>query len=102
MIIDSHVHIVDFSKKDSFVAATQNLLKEMKLAGISHSIIMPDRKKSRQFAIDMETAVDVLQDIKNLHLIGTIDIFQYQENLSYVSEEQILCNLRILSLYPLL
>lgn len=104
MIIDSHVHIVNYTDlphKEGYGETLKLLFAQMKKSRVDHAFLMPDRKKEVQVSIDMESAVELLSDCKNIHLLGAMDVFKYtDQDLQQLEHFMARGQVRGLKLYP--
>ena len=77
MIIDAHVHISIFDNNaSSLQGAFDLLLEEMKKNGIDSAIIIPDNIEGSDNIADLNKAIDLIGDRKNLFLLGSPQIIQ--------------------------
>lgn len=77
MIIDSHVHIslyIDNAK--SLQEAFDVFLQEMEKNGISGAIIIPDNIEGSDGIADLDKAIELIGERKNLFLLGSPQIIQ--------------------------
>lgn len=77
MIIDSHVHVSLYENNaDSLQGAFDLFLQEMDKNGISSAIIVPDNIEGSDSIVDLEKAIELIGDRKNLYLLGSPQIIQ--------------------------
>lgn len=77
MIIDSHVHISIYDNNaSSLQRASDLLLEEMKKNGIGSVIIIPDNIEGSDSIADLDKAIELIGDRKNLFLLGSPQIIQ--------------------------
>ena len=81
MIIDSHVHISTYndgvvSLKDAF----DLFLEEMKNNNIEAAIIIPDNIEGSDQIVDLEKAIELIGERKNLFLLGSPQVIQRGAN----------------------
>ena len=91
MIIDSHTHIGQHhysGKKVTFEESLDLLLKEMKESKTDHALVLPMYKRpENQCSPTTEGIVKMIDDIKNLTAIGTINVLNYtKEDLDQLEE----------------
>lgn len=80
MIIDVHAHIgllPNSQFAESYEKNLKFLLSEMKGAKIDHAFIIAGFKKKSGFNIATKNLIRLIAGHKNLHVIGSIDIFDY-------------------------
>ena len=77
MIIDSHVHISTFNNNATSLEDAFNLfLEEMKKSDISAAIIVPDNIEGSDSIADLDKAIELIGERKNLFLLGSPQIIQ--------------------------
>jgi predicted TIM-barrel fold metal-dependent hydrolase len=77
MIIDSHVHISLYNDNaKSLQDAFDLFLKEMQKNGISSAIIVPDNIEGSDSIADLDKAIELIGERKNLFLLGSPQIIQ--------------------------
>ncbi|MDH4330491.1 MAG: amidohydrolase family protein [Candidatus Moranbacteria bacterium] len=77
MIIDSHVHISLYNDNVKNLQEAFNLfLQEMEKNGISGAIIIPDNIEGSDSIVDLDKAIELIGDRKNLFLLGSLQIIQ--------------------------
>lgn len=77
MIIDAHVHISIFDNNaSSLQGAFDLLLAEMEKNGVGSAIIIPDNIEGSDNIADLEKAIELIGDRKNLFLLGSPQIIQ--------------------------
>lgn len=77
MIIDSHVHISLYDNNaDSLQGVFDLFLQEMEKNGISAAIIIPDNIEGSDSIVDLEKAIEIIGNRKNLFLLGSPQIIQ--------------------------
>jgi hypothetical protein len=77
MIIDSHVHISLYGNNaNSLQEALDMFLKEMEKNGLSAAIIIPDNIEGSDKSADLEKAIELIGERKNLFLLGSPQIIQ--------------------------
>lgn len=80
MIIDAHTHLVKLPDspfaKTTFEQNLKSLLKEMKANKVDMSFILPWFENTNQNP-SVETVFKLTVDIKNVKIIGTIDVLNY-------------------------
>ncbi len=77
MIIDAHVHISIFDNNaSSLQGAFDLLLAEMKKNGIGSVIIIPDNIEGSDNIADLDKAIELIGERKNLFLLGSPQIIQ--------------------------
>ncbi len=77
MIIDSHVHISIYNDNTSSLeGAFDLLLEEMEKNGINSAIIIPDNIEGSDSIADLDKAIELIGDRKNLFLLGSPQIIQ--------------------------
>jgi len=77
MIIDSHVHISLYNDNaKSLQDAFDLFLKEMQENGISSAIIIPDNIEGSDNIADLDKAIELIGERKNLFLLGSPQIIQ--------------------------
>lgn len=77
MIIDSHVHISLYNDNaKSLQEAFDVFLKEMEKNGISGAIIIPDNIEDSGSIADLDKAIELIGERKNLFLLGSPQIIQ--------------------------
>lgn len=81
MIIDSHVHISLYNDNaKSLQEAFDVFLKEMEKNGISGAIVIPDNIEGSNSIADLDKAIELIGDRKNLFLLGSPQIIQRGSN----------------------
>lgn len=91
MIIDVHTHIGKHHHSGKEVTFDENLsllLQEMKESKTDHALVLPMYKRpENQCSPTAEDAARMISGIKNLSLIGTIDVLNYKkEDLDQLDE----------------
>lgn len=77
MIIDSHVHISIFDNNaKSLQEAFDLFLHEMEKNGINAAIIVPDNIEGSDNIADLDKAIELIGERKNLFLLGSPQIIQ--------------------------
>jgi hypothetical protein len=77
MIIDSHVHISIYDNNaSSLQRAFDLLLTEMEKNGINSAIIIPDNIEGSDNIADLDKAIELIGERKNLFLLGSPQIIQ--------------------------
>jgi hypothetical protein len=77
MIIDSHVHISLYNyNTKSLQEAFTAFLQEMEKNGISGAIIIPDNIEGSDSIADLDKAIELIGEHKNLFLLGSPQIIQ--------------------------
>ncbi|MDQ1273342.1 MAG: Amidohydrolase 2 [Planctomycetota bacterium] len=77
MIIDSHVHISRYNKNAASLEEAFGLfLEEMEKNGISGAIIIPDNIEGSDNIVDLDKAIELIGERKNLFLLGSPQIIQ--------------------------
>lgn len=77
MIIDSHVHISLYGNNAKSLKGVFDLfLKEMEKNGIDSAIIIPDNIEGSDSIADLEKAIELIGERKNLFLLGSPQIIQ--------------------------
>jgi len=77
MIIDSHVHLSIFDNNViSLQGALDLLLEEMVKNKINAAIIIPDNIEGSEKIADLDRAVELIGECKNLYLLGSPQIVQ--------------------------
>lgn len=77
MITDSHVHISIYDNNSSSLrGAFDLLLAEMKKNGIGSASIIPDNIEGSNNIADLNKAIELVGDRKNLFLLGSPKIIQ--------------------------
>lgn len=77
MIIDSHVHISLYNDNaKSLQEAFDLFLQEMEKNGISGAIIVPDNIEGSDGIADLDKAIELVGERKNLFLLGSPQIIQ--------------------------
>lgn len=77
MIIDSHVHISIFDGNASSLQGAFDLfLQEMEKNKIHSAIIIPDNIEGSENIVDLEQALELIGEHKNLFLLGSPQIIQ--------------------------
>jgi len=77
MIIDSHVHISLYNDNaKTLQEAFDLLLVEMQRNGINSAIIIPDNIEGGDSIADLDKAIELIGDRKNLFLLGSPQIIQ--------------------------
>ena len=77
MIIDAHVHISIFENNvSSLQGAFDLLLAEMEKNGIISAIIIPDNIEGSDNIADLDKAIELIGDRKNLFLLGSPQVMQ--------------------------
>jgi len=77
MIIDSHVHISLYNDNaKSLQGAFDLFLEEMQKNGIGSAIIVPDNIESSDSIVDLDKAIELIGERKNLFLLGSPQIIQ--------------------------
>jgi hypothetical protein len=77
MIIDSHVHISIYQDNARSLQESFNLfLSEMEKNGIAAAIIIPDNIEKSESIADLDRAMELIGDRKNLFLLGSPQIIQ--------------------------
>ena len=77
MIIDSHVHISLYNDNaKSLQEAFDVFLQEMEKNGISGAIIVPDNIEGSDAIADLDKAIELIGERKNLFLLGSPQIMQ--------------------------
>lgn len=77
MIIDSHVHISIFNgNASSLQRAFDLLLEEMRKNNIDAAIIIPDNIEGSDNIADLDKAIELIGERKNLFLLGSPQIIQ--------------------------
>lgn len=72
MIIDAHVHIATYSGKGTTLPGSMKLLREdMKNAGISHAIVIPDNIEHDPHIADLAKANRLIRPYRNFFLLGS-------------------------------
>lgn len=81
MIIDSHVHISLYNDNAKSLQDAFNLfLEEMQKNGISSAIIVPDNIKGSESIADLDKAIELIGERKNLFLLGSPQIIQRESS----------------------
>jgi predicted TIM-barrel fold metal-dependent hydrolase len=81
MIIDSHVHISIYNKNAASLEEVLDLfLKVMKKNGIISAIIIPDNIEGSDSITDLDKAIKLIGQRKNLFLLGSPQIIQRGSN----------------------
>lgn len=81
MIIDSHVHISIYNDNAASLEDAFGLfLKEMERNSISGAIVIPDNIEGSDQIVDLEKAIELIGDRKNLFLLGSPQIIQRGSN----------------------
>jgi predicted TIM-barrel fold metal-dependent hydrolase len=78
MIIDSHLHLPPREKNRSFEDSKRVLLRDLKRNGIDHAILIPDNVPGSKIA-DLDVALELTKDSKQLFVMGTINVFKEGE-----------------------
>jgi predicted TIM-barrel fold metal-dependent hydrolase len=73
MIIDTHIHLPVVSENRTYQQAKEMTLEDMKLDGVSYSILIPDNVPDSEIG-DLPTCHKLAEDTPELFLMGTIDI----------------------------
>lgn len=77
MIIDSHVHISLYKDNAKTLRDAFDLfLQEMKKNGIGAAIIIPDNIEGSDSIADLDKAIELIGDRKNIFLLGSPQIIQ--------------------------
>jgi hypothetical protein len=77
MIIDSHVHISIFDENASSLQEAFDLfLEEMEKNGIKSAIIIPDNIEGSDNIADLDKAIELIGERKNLFFLGSPQIIQ--------------------------
>jgi len=77
MIIDSHIHISTYGDNAKNLNESFMLfLKEMKKNDLSAAIIIPDNIEGSEGIVDLEKAIELIGDRKNLFILGSPQIIQ--------------------------
>lgn len=77
MIIDSHIHISLYNDNAKNLKDAFNLfLQEMEKNGISGAIIIPDNVEGSDSIADLDKAIELIGERKNLFLLGSPQIIQ--------------------------
>lgn len=79
MIIDAHTHIGSIGEKKTAQKNLNLLLREIKKSGVDHAFILPMYKKPDQCAPTIEETLNVTRGIKNISVLGTIDVLKYRK-----------------------
>jgi predicted TIM-barrel fold metal-dependent hydrolase len=81
MIIDSHVHISTYDGiANSIKEAFALFLEEMKKNNLSAAIIIPDNIEGSNQIVDLEKAIKLIGERKNIFLLGSPQIIQRGDN----------------------
>jgi len=78
MIIDSHLHLPLRKKDRSFEDSKRVLLRDLKKNGVDYAILIPDNVP-RSCIGDLDVALELAKDNKQLFVMGTINIFKEKE-----------------------
>lgn len=82
MIIDAHAHIAKLPNspfaKNTFKQNLKSLLKEMEMNGVNMSFILPWFENT-DVNLSVETAIKLTKGVKNIKIIGTIDVLNYKK-----------------------
>lgn len=73
MIIDAHVHLPTVSEHRPYAQAKPQLLDDMKKGHVDYAIFIPDNRSHSSIG-DVPTCLELVKDIPELFLVGTIDI----------------------------
>lgn len=77
MIIDSHVHIsIHDENASSLQGAFDLLLEEMRINNIESVIVIPDNIENSESIADLNKAIELIGNRKNLFLLGSPQIIQ--------------------------
>jgi hypothetical protein len=77
MIIDSHVHISIYDNNVTSLEEAFNLfLKEMQKNGVNYAIIIPDNIEGSDNIADLDKAIKLIGERRNLFLLGSPQIIQ--------------------------
>lgn len=93
MTIDSHTHLTNLFKtrpphrKTMYAKNLSILLKEMRANKVDHALLLPGPEKIDTEDPSLRTALKLVAGIKNISLVGTIDILRYKkQDLKFLEE----------------
>lgn len=78
MIIDSHLHLPPREKDRSFEDSKRVLLKDLKKNSVDYAILIPDNVPGSGIG-DLDIALELAKDNRQLFVMGTINIFKGRE-----------------------